>query len=346
MKSIRSCLLTLALSTLLLNGQTQPAPGEAATDGKVASKPLFRDPVYDGAADPVVIWNRAQGKWFMFYTNRRANLTNGVSGVEWVHGTKIGIAESSDGGANWSYRGTADIAHGGEGMTHWAPEVIEHEGLYHMYLTFVPGIFRDWRHPREIIHLTSKDLLKWDYRSTLALASERVIDACVLRLADGTWRMWYNNEADKKSIYYADSQDLDVWVDKGKAPGTSDRGGEGPKGGQWEGRYWMAVDIWAGLRIYRSDDALHWQRQPEDLVKEPGRGADDGVQGQHPDLVVRGGRAYLFYFTHPGRRGENARLDGPEQRRSSIQVVELKMKEGWLTCDRDEPTHIKLVPPE
>ena len=28
-----------------------------AAEGLLAPKPLFRDPVYDGAADPVVIWN-------------------------------------------------------------------------------------------------------------------------------------------------------------------------------------------------------------------------------------------------------------------------------------------------
>ena len=315
-----------------------------AGEGKVAAKPLFRDPVYDGAADPVVIWNSAEKKWFMFYTNRRANLTNGVDGVTWVHGTKIGIAESSD-GATWKYRGTADIAHGGEGMTHWAPEVIAHDGTYHMFLTFVPGIFSNWQHPRDILHLTSKDLLKWDYQSTLKLASDRVIDACVLRLADGTWRMWYNNERDKKSIYYADSKDLKTWEDKGKAMGTSERGGEGPKVFRWKDRYWMAVDIWDGVRIYRSDDALNWQRQSEDLVKAPGKGADDGVKGGHPDVLVNGDRAYLFYFTHPGRTPAAGRADGVEQRRSSIQVVELEFKDDSLTCNRDEPTYIRLVAP-
>ncbi|HPU57124.1 MAG TPA: glycosyl hydrolase, partial [Verrucomicrobiota bacterium] len=191
MKTLASVLLVTLLSA---------AAGLRADDvspaGKIAPKPLFRDPIYDGAADPVVIWNRAEKKWFMFYTNRRASQTNGVSGVEWVHGTKIGIAESSDGGATWTYRGTADIRHGGEGMTHWAPEVIEHDGLYHMYLTFVPGIFSNWGHPRDILHLTSTNLLNWKYESTLKLAADRVIDACVLRLSDGTWRMWYNNERD------------------------------------------------------------------------------------------------------------------------------------------------------
>jgi hypothetical protein len=42
----------------------------------------------------------------------------------------------------------------------------------------------------------------------LKLASEKVIDACVVQLTNNLWRMWYNNERDKKSIYYADSTDL------------------------------------------------------------------------------------------------------------------------------------------
>lgn len=63
----------------------------------VAPKPLFRDPVFDGAADPVVVWNPAAQKWWMFYTNRRANAP-GLSGVAWVHGCRIGIAESADSG--------------------------------------------------------------------------------------------------------------------------------------------------------------------------------------------------------------------------------------------------------
>lgn len=86
--------VALALFTLVpgLGAQSrEPA-------GKVADKPLFRDPVHDGAADPVLVYNRDRGSWFMFYTNRRANV-EGLSGVTWVHGTEIGIAESTDGGA-------------------------------------------------------------------------------------------------------------------------------------------------------------------------------------------------------------------------------------------------------
>ena len=79
-------------------------------------------------------------------------------------------------------------------------------------------------YPADILHLTSKDLLEWKYQSRLKLSSDRVIDACVMQLPDRTWRMWYNNETDQKSIYYADSRDLYVWQDKGKAVGARGEG--------------------------------------------------------------------------------------------------------------------------
>ncbi len=228
--------------------------------GGIAPKPLYRDPVYDGPTDPVIIWNAGEQKWFMFYTSRRANVP-GLSGVTWVHGCPIGIAESADGGVTWSYRQNANIDYVKGDDTYWAPDVIEHDGTYHMYLTYVPGIFENWSHPRDILHLTSKNLIDWHYQSTLKLACDKVIDACVFRLDNGTWRMWYNNEKDAKSIYCADSTDLYHWQDKGKVFG--DKPGEGPKVFRFEDSLWMVVDNWNGLGVYRSADAVNWTRQPE-----------------------------------------------------------------------------------
>ncbi len=79
----------------------------AAEQGVLAPKPIFRDPVYDGAADPIVIWNPQVEKWWMFYTNRRATMTE-LPGVSWVFKTPLGIAESTD-GANWDYVGMANL---------------------------------------------------------------------------------------------------------------------------------------------------------------------------------------------------------------------------------------------
>lgn len=333
------------------NSDGTPDFGLPVPDGPLpkpmADKPLFRDPVHDGAADPVVIWNPQRNRWWMFYTNRRANVP-GLSGVTWVHGTRIGIAESRD-GASWSYVGTADIdlpeALGGAEPTHWAPDIIAApDGTWHMFLTVVPGVFETWRHPRHLVQFTSTDLRHWHNARRLELASDRVIDAAVARLADGTWRLWYNNERDGKSTYYADSPDLVHWTDRGKAVG--DQGGEGPKVFRWHDTYWMITDVWDGLAVYHSPDALGWTRQQGDnLLKNPGRGAEDQVKGGHADVLINRDRAFLFYFTHPGRTGPRAADDGYEQRRSSIQVVELFLHDGRLTCDRDAATRLRLVAP-
>lgn len=314
--------------------------------GKAADKPLFRDPIYDGAADPVVVWNPQEKKWWMFYTNRRANVPN-LSGVAWVHGTPIGIAESADGGASWKYLGVADIklpdSFGGKNATFWAADVIQDDsGNWQMFLTVVPGIFENWNHPRSIVRLTSKNLKNWEYRQTLSLISDRVIDAGLTKMPDGVWRLYYNNERDNKSIYLSESRDLKTWTDKGKTIG--DKPGEGPKVFRWQDKYWMIVDQWKGLGVYRSDDGRNWTAQTENLLAGAGKGLDDEVQGQHADVVTSGDRAFLFYFTHPGRR-KDAPKNFAEQRRSSIQTVELKLKDGWIVCDRDAPTYIQLEPP-
>jgi hypothetical protein len=315
---------------------------EPSSQGKIAPKPLYRDRIHDGAADPAIVFDRASGKWRMFYTNRRAS-SSGLSGVAWVHGTPIGMAESADGGATWNYLGEARIQDG-TGVadpTYWAPDVIDDGNTYHMFLTLVPGVFEDWKHPRTILHLKSRDLTNWTDAKPLTLASDRVIDASIFRMPDKSWRLFYNNERDHKSIYYADSPDLENWTLKGKAVG--DQGGEGPKAFRWKGRVWLITDVWKGLAVYRSDDATNWERQAWNLVQTPGLGLDDQVIGSHADVVVSGERAFLFYFTHPGRRGPDARKDGFEQRRSSIQVVELEYKDGWLVCDRNSPTRIRLT---
>jgi beta-xylosidase len=306
-----------------------------------APKPLFDDPIYHGAADPVIIYNKQEKKWWMFYTNRRATL-NDSSGVAWVHGTRIGIAESKD-GMIWSYKDTASINYRRDKeYTFWAPDVIENNGLYHMYLTYVPGIFQNWNHPRTIVHLTSKDLVNWQYESTLPLVNEKVIDASVFRLPDGNWRMWYNNERDGKSIYYADSKDLYTWTDKGKAIAAR---GEGPKTFKWHNTYFMIVDAWKGMEVYSSSDLLAWTRQASRILEEPGTGTDNQAIGGHCDVVVNDGKAYVYYFTHPGRRKDKpVARNSFDDKRSVIQVAELKYTNGEISCDRNEDITIRLKP--
>src|SRR3954464_10092490 len=135
----------LRITEWMMIGLLAAAPIFAAdlSIGRVAPKPLFRDPVFDGAADPSIVYDRTEKKWLMFYTNRRANVPD-LTAVTWVHGTPIGIAESAD-GAEWKYRGTVEFPKDIPGTvveipTYWAPAVLEHAGVYHMFVTIVPGI--------------------------------------------------------------------------------------------------------------------------------------------------------------------------------------------------------------
>ncbi len=309
--------------------------GMPSPAGKPAPKPLYRDPPFDAPTDPVLCFNGEQKKWFMYYTARRATATN-TPGVTWVHGSNIGMAESSDGGATWTYRGTADISYGKDAhpndYTYWAPEVIWHDGTYHMYLSYVPGIFTDWNHPREIVHLTSKNAVKWDAVGKIDLHSDRTIDACVIQLANGTWRMWYKDERATRSICYADSPDLYQWEPRGSA--VTNFNGEGPKVFHWKNQYWLVADCWAnGMRVWNSDDCLNWKLQ------------DAALFGSHGDVVVSGDRAWWFYFGGPQPRAAASAPRPPRGRTTAINVVELSVTGGQLIPgDPDQTTYIDLQP--
>jgi len=329
----------------------QDLPKEINDEGinyKLADKPLYVDPVYNGSTDPMVCFNHNANKWYMYYTNRRANVP-GLNGIEYVHGSPIGIAASDDGGASWKYLGNCNIDyHPDDNPTYWAPEVIEYEGTYHMYLSYVPGIFNDWEHPRDIVHLTSNDGINWAKQSILKLPANRVIDACICHMPNGIWRLWYNNENDHKSIYYAESEDLYNWIDRGKV--DIETVGEGPNVFFWHGKYYMVVDEWKGLSVFSSDDALNWKKQEAYLIAGIPVDADEanqktgeqrkvrmieGTRGNHADIEVSNGHAYMFYFSDiPADKNKRC---------MAVYVQELIYNEdGTISCDPMAPCYINL----
>ena len=316
------------------------------TAGILAPKPLYRDPVYDGAADPVIVWNPLEKKWWMFYTNRRATETQ-LPGVSWVFKTPIGIAESED-GVHWDYVGMGNFPKlpdevGGKDATLWAPDVVRgDDGIWHMYLSIQAGVATGWgRVPGYIAHFTSYNLRDWKYDRKFDLPVGSY-DADVFRMADGTWRLYYKDPTNHAStFYYMESRDLWKWTDPVKVMSTK---GEGPILFNWKGSYWMILCDGQGFKTFRSDDMEAWTQQPGGplMPHGTGTGLDDVTTARHGDVVISNGRAYLYYFTHPGRYGEGKDKDGFDQRRSSIQVVELKLRDGWLVADRNQPTYVQL----
>ncbi len=304
-----------------------------------APAPLFRDPIYDGAADPSIIWNEESQEWWIFYTQRRASAPS--QGVSWCYGTDIAITASADNGKTWYYKGVCQGMDFEEGeLTFWAPEVLKEGDEYHMFVTFIRGIYHAWGGERHIIHLTSSDMLNWTFQKELKLASDRVIDPGVVQLEDGKWRLWYKDEAAGSHSKAADSENLYDW-EMVEESSVTDRSHEAPNVIRWKDFYWLLGDTGSGIPVYRSSDGDNWESQGLIMV-EPGKRDDDGWFGQHPDVIIIGDRAFMFYFVHPGRRLFN----NPdftynhtmpfEYKRTSLQVAELEIENGQLKCDRDK----------
>lgn len=299
------------------------------------SAPLLSDPL-GGPTDPTVIRNEQTGQWWMFYTRRRP--ADAGTGVEWVHGSRIGVAVSDDGG-RWHYRGVVEglDPEGFPGFnTHWAPEVVWDGARYSMYLTWIAGVPSTWAgHERRIAHLVSSDLQRWQHQGFIPLSSDYVIDAAVARTADGHLRLWYKDEADHSTTYAAVSRDGQDWTVEGQVIGG--RPHEGPNVFQLAGWYWMIVDEWRGQRVYRSDDGVQWADQGL-ILDQPGADPADRQVGRHADVVVCGDHAVAFYFTHPQWDGSNdVEQQSGALRRSEVHRARLWVEDGILRCDRNVP---------
>ncbi|MCR5264807.1 MAG: glycosyl hydrolase [Clostridiales bacterium] len=283
--------------------------------------PLYRDPIYDGAADPMIIRKESDGLYYMLYTQRRANQQ--VGGVSFAYGTDVGIAESRD-GEYWYYRGALDLDFEFGKNTFWAPEAVfdPASGLYHMFVTYIRGVHFEWKGDASIRHYVSRDLFRWEDRGGLSFGSTRIIDPCLFPLPGGGWRMWYKDERRGSPTCYADSADLYSWEYRGVAAG--DQPQEGPNVFEFGGRYWLIADVWDGLAVYSSGDLERFGRQDGNILRGSGTRRDDQGRGGHADVFVENGRAFIVYFTHP---------EGTP--RSSVQMAELKIEGGRLVCDRD-----------
>ncbi|BBE23726.1 glycosyl hydrolase [Arthrobacter sp. MN05-02] len=305
----------------------------------------YRDPVHDGATDPVLVPDPVSGSWLMFYTQRRATQA-GLDGVAWVHESEIGVARSRDGGSTWTYEGIVeglDAPGVARPVTRWAPDVVRIGDRWVMFLTLLGGTRTDWTGPATIAQYTSIDLRMWDFQGCLDLGSSRVIDAAVSMCGDGRYRLWYKDEARGSRTYAAVTTtplEPSTWQVEGLV--IDGRPHEGPKVfmlGQW---YWMITDEWRGLAVYRSrDGAGGWERQRRDdglILTAPETCQGLPVVARHADAVVQDGRAAVVYFTHPQWAGSDlgdmeGEVAGIAHRRSHVRAE-------WFEVD----TSGELVP--
>ena len=297
-----------------------------------------------------MIFNPNDNKWYMFYTQRRANVPG--AGVAYCYGCDIGVAVSEDCGMSWYYLGALDLNFEWGKHTFWAPEVVFYDGTFHMYVTYTKGVQPyKWGGDTSIIHYTSDDILIWRKQSKLNLQSKSAIDACIFQLPNGGFRMWYRNcDAGNTYTWCCDSDNLYDWSDqRGVISGFDYH--EGQNVFRYGDYYWLIADTGNGMYVFRSDDLENWQFQKEKILEYPGHRLDDGACGHHGDIVVSGGNAYIFYFTHPERNADfRAKINECmpvnypyELRRSSVQVAKLECIDGKLICMKINHKSLQLL---
>jgi len=324
-------------------------PAESTAPAPVPA-PLFSDPVHHAPTDPVLV-EAPDGSWRMLYTQRRA--LDRSPGNTWVHGTDIGMASSDDGGRTWTYQGVLDgLDHLPGRNTLWAPEVVRIGDEFHMFLSHVPGVHDSWHGTSSITHHTSPDLVRWSYRGTVPLSSDRVIDACLFTLPDGSHRLWYKDEERDSQQWSVDSADLVTWSQP--RPVITSPAGEGPNVFRLGGWFWMVVDEWRGQGVYRSQDLETWERDGI-ILGEPGARHWDAGTGRHADVVVGSTAsgdevAWVFYFTHRVEPGPDNVTVSDEvdddgvllSHRTDVQVAQARVVDGHLVCDRDADVDLDL----
>jgi len=177
--------------------------------------------------------------------------------------------------------------------------------------------------------------MQWKRIGPVALNSDFVIDAAVSKCPDGLYRLWYKDEGNGSSTGVATSRDLYHWTNAGVAiPATP--GHEGPNVFALGGWYWMIVDEWRGLGVFRSSDAVAWTRQGL-ILDRPGADPMDRQIGRHADVVPQGDHAAIFYFTHPEwSAAHTAEARGFSDRRTVIHWANLTVEGGQLICRRDD----------
>jgi hypothetical protein len=217
-----------------------------------------------------------------------------------------------------------------------------------MFPSYVPGApetRRNWGGERHIFHFTSNDLWNWKFQQRVPLSSNYCIDATLIKMGDGKWRMWYKDEGHGSKTFSVETLDLMSWKSV-EDPGVSKLYGEGPKTFRFRNYFWLIKDPNSGLDVYRSNNLETWSYQGK-ILEKPGTRNSDGTIGKHADVVVCGEQAYIIYFTHPFSEKAPAQngISPFSNRHTVIQAAKLEVMDGKLICNRDNPFHIKLDPP-
>lgn len=333
-------------------------------EGIKAPAPLFIDPNYHGSCDPEIVLNSADGWYYIYYTARRSLLEE-----NFVR-TPIGVIRSKD-LADWEFLGYCKFdGIGGNkdaGATFWAPAIVSHGGMLHMFVTWKPDTttgLGPWGGPSRIVHYSAPEtdpVNGWKKMATLHDDNFDALDATAY-IKDGMGHVWFKGKetgAAKNELFHMISNDFKTWEARGfsksdvfNAEASGSDFEEAPYLFSWKGRYWLITDPHDGLIVYSSDDAESWKFQGT-ILKEGGERELDNTMARHCSVITRGERAFIVYHVEPWRRYDLEKLNGDqrvpifrqpiENRRSVLQIAELELIDGKLSCNRNKTVQLSKL---
>lgn len=248
---------------------------------------LYKTPYLN---DHSIIFNPKEKKWHLY----------GIVSphTSFIHLTADSLTQQGWAKENSFSDGSAEI---------WAPHIIHHDNLYHMYYTKI-GI------PREIHHVISEDLYHWS-KSTepvLALfndysANLKNKDPMVFRDDEKKqWVMYYSMMKDDKHwvVAYSISEDLDSWSEPQICfdENTDSPGVESPFVVKHEDYYYLFLSArpWpvGGEDIFRSKTPYLWHA--DNLVKR--------IDPWHAAEVVRDLNGKWFLTLSSGTQAKDLKI--------------------------------------
>ncbi|HLP37695.1 family 43 glycosylhydrolase [Lacibacter sp.] len=334
---------------LLLNAVTVSAQNREAVPA-----PLFSDPNYYGSCDPEIIYNPADKYYYIYYTSRRATIENLFTA------TPVGVIKSKD-LMNWKFVGYCkfDGIGGTKDMpaTFWAPAIIADKNELHMFVTWKPDTTTakgPWGGPAKIVHYKTalnNPVNGWIKVADMHDSTYNSLDATVYKKND-TVHVWFKGKKageKKNELFHVVSTDMKNWKASGfsksdvfNEAATGQPFEEAPYIFQWKNKYYMLTDPHKGLMVYESSDSENWKYQGI-ILKDSGTRKLDNSRARHCSVIVKDNRAFIFYHVEPWRDYDSG-IGIPKQpisnRRAVLQMAELKIKAGKISCNRNEAIKI------
>lgn len=312
--------------------------------------PLFIDANYHGSCDPEIVYNPADHYYYIYYTSRRATIENLFTA------TPIGVIKSKN-LVNWEFAGYCkfDGVGGTKDMssTFWAPAIIADNNELHMFVTWKPDTTTakgPWGGPAKIVHYKTalhNPVNGWIKVADMHDSTYNSLDATVYKKSD-TVHVWFKGKKageKKNELFHVVSTDMKNWnafgfsksdVFNEKATGQPFE--EAPYIFQWNNKFWMITDPHKGLMVYESNDSENWNYRGI-ILKDSGSRPLDNSRARHCSVIIKDERAFIIYHVEPWRDYDSG-VGIPRQpilnRRSVLQMAELKMKDGKISCNRNE----------